>query len=157
MLNIVISILIVLCTTYIGWGISNYYKQRIKFYKELNDLINYLINNINFYKDSINLILNKFIIEHKPNLTLTKIINSYMNNSTNFNDIIIKNDEVSMINNIFLHLGKSDSENQIIELKNYSLQVCDVIKNCENDFNKIGRISLKLGILFGLALAVCLI
>ena len=157
MINIVIAILIVLCTTYIGWGISNYYKQRIKFFKELNDLINYLINNINFYKDSINLVLNKFIMEHKPNPTLTKIINNYLNNSTNFNDMIIKNDEVGVLNNIFLHLGKSDSENQIIELKNYSVQVCDLIKNCERDFDRIGKISLKLGLLFGLALAVCLI
>ena len=157
MLNYIIGFVIVCVTTYLGWGIDNYYKKRILFYKELNDLTNYLIQNINFYKDSVNTILSNFILEHKPNKSLENIISSYVEGQVYINESIIKNEEYSVIKNLFLHLGKSDSENQIAELDNASFSIKKIIEKCENDYNKVGKISTKLGTLFGLTLVICLL
>ncbi len=153
MISILLSILIVACSTYIGWGISNYYKKRVIFFKDVNDLLNFLINNINFLKDSINVILLNFVKQQQPSVALIEIINDYISNKKQYY-ILLKKEEVYIINNIFNHLGKSDSENQIAGLKNFTFQINNVIEKCEADYNKIGRISTKLGFLFGITLAI---
>ncbi len=157
MLNLIIALTLVGCTSYLGWGFNNYYKKRVRFYKELNDLINYLITNINFYKDSINKILNTFLDNYNVDTPLTKIINNYINNKIEVDDFIFKKEEISIIYNIFYHLGRSDSENEIINLRNSSIIISSIITQCEQDYNNLGKLSTKLGVLFGLALVICFI
>ena len=70
---------------------------------------------------------------------------------------ILKKDEVSFVNNVLNFLGKNDSENQIAGLKNYSSQIQNYIQNSNDEYKKVGSISTKLGFLFGLAVAICLI
>ena len=153
MITILIALLVVGCSSYLGWGIGNYYKKRVKFFRDVKDMLNYLINNINFYKDSVNYNLEKFINQYKPNTTLIEIVNDYKDKKIK-SYALLKNDEIHLVNNIFEHLGKSDSENQIMGLKNFSFQVDELINKCDEDYNKIGKISNKLGTLLGITLAV---
>ncbi len=157
MINLVLSILIIACSSYIGWGIQNYYKNRISFYNNLDNFLHYLINNINFYKDCVNKILVNYLSATNDSKYLKNIIIDFMDGKNDFDSIVVKKDEKQLLTNIFNHLGKSDSENQIAGLTNFSTQVQFVLKKCREDYEKVGKITTKLGFLFGLALAICLL
>lgn len=157
MISLILSVLVIACSSYIGWGIQNYYKNRINFYDNLDNFLHYLINNINFYKDSINKILENYLSTTNDSKYLKNIITAFMNGKSEFDSIVVKKEERQLLANIFNHLGKSDSENQIAGLTNFSTQVQFVLKKCREDYEKVGKIATKLGFLFGLALAICLL
>lgn len=157
MISLILSIVVIGCSSYVGWGIQNYYKNRINFYENIDNFLHYVINNINFYKDSINKILVDYLQVSNNSKYLKNIITTYANGTLELDSIMIKKDEKQLLSNIFNHLGKSDSENQIAGLENFSIQIQFVIKKCREDYERIGKIATKLGILFGLALTICLI
>lgn len=157
MLSLILSILVISCSSYIGWGIQNYYKNRIIFYENLDNFLHYLMNNINFYKDSVTTILKDYLKTANDSRYLKNLINSYLNGNVDCDLLIIKKDERQLVKNIFNHLGKSDCENQIAGLTNFSAQAQFLIKKSRNDYEKEGKIATKLGILFGVALAICLL
>lgn len=88
---------------------------------------------------------------------MKNIIVAFMNGKRDFDLIVVKKEERQLLANIFNHLGKSDSENQINGLKNFSTQVQFLIKKSREDYEKVGKNATKLGFLFGLALAICLL
>jgi len=157
MINLILSALIIACSSYIGWGIQNYYKNRINFYDNLDNFLHYLINNINFYRDSIKKILGNYLSTTNDSKYLKNIITAFISGESEIDSIIVKKDEKQLIANIFNHLGKSDSENQIAGLRNFSTQVQFVLKRCREDYEKVGKIASKLGFLFGLAIDICLL
>ena len=157
MISLILSVLIIACSSYIGWGIQSYYKNRIVFYNNVDNFLHYLIGNINFYKDSINKILSNFLSTTNESKYLKNIIVAFMNDKRDFDSIVVKKEERQLLANIFNHLGKSDSENQIDGLKNFSTQVQFLIKKSREDYEKVGKNATKLGFLFGLALAICLL
>lgn len=157
MISLILSVLIIACSSYIGWGIQSYYKNRIVFYDNVDNFLHYLISNINFYKDSINKILSNFLSTTNESKYLKNIIVAFLNGKRDFDSIVVKKEERQLLANIFNHLGKSDSENQIDGLKNFSTQVQFLIKKSREDYEKVGKIATKLGFLFGLALAICLL
>ncbi len=157
MIKIILSILIVACSSYIGWGVQKYYKNRITFYENLDNLLHFAMNNICFYKDDINTILTNYIKTSNDSKHLKSIIMSVVNDKSNFDTVVIKKEEKQLLLNIFNYLGKSDSENQIAGLTNFSKQVQFVLNKCREEYNNLGKISTKLGVLFGIALAICLL
>lgn len=157
MISLLLCVLVITCSSYIGWGIQNYYKSRIVFYENIDNFLHYLSNNINFYKDSINAILKEYVETSSDSKHLKNIISSYLKGNMNCEAVIIKKEEKQLVKNIFSHLGKSDSENQIAGFANFSTQVQLLAEKCRQDYEKEGKIATKLGILFGLALAICLL
>lgn len=152
----IVCVVIILCSTYLGWGLSNYYKRRIVLFQNLDDFINFAISNINFFKDSVEIIINQFLNSHSLSKEFRDCLVKIKNN-VEFNSILLKKNENNLLNDVFQFLGKNDSENQIVGLKNYSNQISIYLKQAEEDNKKIGSISTKLGFLLGLLIAICLI
>jgi len=152
----IVCVVIILCSTYLGWGLSNYYKRRIVLFQNLDDFINFAISNINFFKDSVEIIINQFLNSHSLSKEFRDCLVKNKNN-VEFNSILLKKNENNLLNDVFQFLGKNDSENQIVGLKNYSNQISIYLKQAEEDNKKIGSISTKLGFLLGLLIAICLI
>ena len=152
----IVCVVIILCSTYLGWGLSNYYKRRIVLFQNLDDFINFAISNINFFKDSVEIIINQFLKSHSLSKEFRDCLVKIKNN-VEFNSILLKKNENNLLNDVFQFLGKNDSENQIVGLKNYSNQISMYLKQAEEDNKKIGSISTKLGFLLGLLIAICLI
>lgn len=157
MIKYIIAIVVVMCFIYLGWGLGNYYKKRIRIFQELDDFLNYAIGNINFFKDSTCSIYNSYLERFNPSKQFSDILNKQIQGKTLENTLYLKKVESVLLTNIFSNFGKSDSENQIAEFKNYSEQIKIILNKCREDDDKIGKISTKLGFLFGLALAICLL
>ena len=152
----IICAIIILCSTYLGWGIGNYYKKRIILFQNFDDFINYACSNINFFKDSVDKIISQFVNSHSLSKEFKECLdkNKFKND---FSILLFKKNENILLNDVFRYLGKNDSENQIVGLKNYSNQVNLYLKQAKDDYKKIGSISAKLGFLLGLLIAICLI
>lgn len=146
-----------MCSTYIGWGISNYYKKRIAFFQNLDDFIHYAMRNINFFKDSVEQIITQYIVDSTLSNDFKDVLVKYKAKKELGNILILKRNEVNLIKNIFAFLGKNDSENQIAGLKNFSSQSVVLIDNAKEEYKKVGSICTKLGFLLGLVIAICLI
>lgn len=157
MFSLILSLVIIIGFGYIGWGIQNYYKNRIIFYENLDNMLHYIINNINFYKDSSERILMNFLKNSNTSKYLKSVIISFLKNNSVMDTLIIKKNEKSHLINIFNHLGKSDCENQIAGFKIFSDQTNFIIIKCKEEYEKIGKNATKLGILLGLAITICLL
>ena len=155
----VICVLIVVVSGFSGYYLTEKYRQRKVFYAELAKFVDYLISNIKFmqtkteklfydYKTTSKLFL-KFKSEAVERLNNKK----YKFTCLNFLSLT----EINEVNLILDNLGSLDLSGVISNLENAKELIKSKTKQAENEANiKVG-LTLKLSIIFGLALAIILI
>lgn len=146
----------------VGYAVSLKYTKRRNFFQSLVDLSTKLSLDINFSRDKLkNLIENydnsskKFLcgVDEKFLSYLAK--KEELNSNVMFKDCeFLKNDEKDLVLLFFKALGRSDVENQTKEIKNFGEKFSQIKDICEVEKKKFGGLSLKLGIVAGLFLAI---
>jgi len=155
---------IVFICGYIGYGLSLYYSNRLKFFKNLELLFEKLSLEINFSQHKLISIMQDFTTTNKDVL---KVINNYIgclnNNMKLTNDLLFKDmkilneEEKNILNLFFFSLGKLDVANQIKQLKGQKEQIKQFYLKAEQEAQKYVPLYMKLGIIFGLAFALIFI
>ena len=142
----------------IAFSVSEQYKDKYDFYKNLKLFLNQLKINISFKQDK----LEKFLNEAKPKKNFKIFINSYQNylKTNNFdtsNLILLENDEKTELANIVKNIGKFDKNNEIYQLDSFLLNIDEKLKTAQENKTKLCPLIIKLSFLFALGLAILLI
>lgn len=156
--------LIVCCTTYIGFGLADYYIKREKLFKDLSLFCERLNSDIGFLLMPLTEILKN--AGEGYSLVMTEIINvcqSVLEQKkpiksellfTLINSKYINDDEKKLICSFFSMLGKSDEKTQIDSIENYHKRFLSFENISVTDRKKFSPMFKKLGFLSGLA--ICL-
>lgn len=162
-MKIILIVVIIVCFTMIGYGLSKYYIERKKFFSEFELFVSNLSSNINFGRDKIFDILNKYDLQHKT-YTMNKLCENYKRilkekqyvNITLFEGItILKKEEIELFQSFFATLGKFDIYTQTKEINSYSIKFNEIYTNACDDCKKYASLVLKLALVVGLL--VCLL
>ena len=143
----VILIVIVVICAYIGYGLSLYYSNRLKFFRTLMFLFEKINLEINFSQAKL---ISNFVrcLENLNEVTKEEL----------FKDLkILSEEEKNMIFIFFLSLGKFDVINQTKQLEGQKEEINKFYKNAEQEAKKFGPLYLKLGIIIGLGVALILL
>lgn len=164
MLKTILIIVLILLISCIGYGFSYYYIQRKKFFDSLVFFIQNMKNDINFSQDKL-----IEIIDRNLNVVTNKDLNTLLCNYKNLiisnidkrklfcNINFLKENEKEIIFIFFKGLGKTDVFNQIELLDKFSNKLTEFYSNATHESKKYSSLYLKLGILFGLFVAIILI
>lgn len=166
MLKILSVIAIILICGFIGFSLSKYYINRKKYFTELSLFLNSLSLDINFTQEKLIPIIEKNINNiNLPELKLT--VSNYLSLLKNKKDIekdlvftgvtILKNNEKEYLYTFFKGLGRFDCNNQLKEFEKYSKVIDTSIAETTKDSSKYASLYTKLGIIFGLFLALILL
>lgn len=162
----VLLCLIITCSTYIGYGFSSYYRKRLRLFKDCHNFANKLIVDINFSKNNLKEIISSSLGNYGSEFK--QILNrflDYLNSHATIlksEDIFVKNnflsvEEIQVIFTFLKGLGRYDAENQIKELEDFKLKFDELKQQANNENKKYGALYVKLGLMFGIMLAILLI
>lgn len=152
------------CTTYIGFGIANYYIKREKLFFELCQFCEKLKTDIGFLLMPLEEILSEASENYISGLkditeVCKKIIES--GNALTSEDLrrqlkcaCINEEEKRLICGFFCMLGKSDEKTQLEQIEGYKQRFAAAELSCSADKKKYSSMYKKLGFLLGVA--VCL-
>lgn len=160
---LVLAGIVVICG-YIGYGLSAYYNNRLKFFKNLELLFEKLCLEINFSQHKLVSIMQDFPTQNKDVLRIIKNYIDCLNNNLKlsneilFKDIkILNEEEKNILNLFFLSLGKLDVTNQIKQLEAQKEQIKQFYLKAENEAQKYVPLYMKMGIILGLTIALILL
>ena len=146
---------------YIGWGYSNYYTSRSKFFKSVELLFDKLKTEIRFSQGKLIEILNDFQPHSKDTQTLINNFVDCLNFDKEINPEnlfvgikVLNDDEKNVLAIFFKSLGKFDAFNQTNQLANQQDQLAQFFKKAEEDAKKFGTLYIKLGIIAGLVIVL---
>ena len=160
-MHIFILIIIVVGCSYLGYGISNYYKNRQKFYKDFLNFLEICEVQITFYHNKLDTIFDNFLKDNHCSADfakfLQKVKTQFNNQSTiKVEGIVINTEEQKLLSNFFNNLGKTNSQNQKEIIEFNKAQFKTIASECESKAQKNAPLATKLGFLLGLAIAICL-
>lgn len=161
-LKILLLLIIIIGCTYIGYGFSNYYKVRLKFFKDFLNFLEFCKTQITFYHNKIDEIFLGFLEQNQCSKDLKKFLQKIKeqfisNKIINVELFILNSNEQKLLANFFNNLGKTNVEkqNELIEFNKF--QIKSVLTDCEEKTQKFAPLATRLGFLLGLAIAICLI
>lgn len=161
-MKIVLCVIIVFCSGFIGISVSSDYAKKLYFYKEFNAFLQFLKAKIAFSKDILSNCIIKFLntekLKNKQFFIDLKLLYEQTNlNNETFNNIVaapLSDIEKAEIFNIVQELGTSDVLGQI-ELINNGLCILDKrIEELLIQKKTKGDIFAKLGICVGLLISI---
>ncbi len=153
MLGLIVVIMLV------AKGVARQYADRYELYVALKDFFRQMELNIGFQKQKINEILTKSNIK-KVNKEIYSGYLEYLSNGKSLDLSFVKfidSDEQEYITNMLLSLGKSDTLNELKQLKSYDEYLSDKINTCKQEKDKLCPLIIKLSLLFALGLVILLI
>jgi len=154
-MNVLIGIIFICISTFVGHNISLKYVKRKKFYLDFNTFNKTLTTELNFSKSTLKSIFSNF--ENKNGDFYSYFSGLYDNENKKINLEYLSNDEKQFIKDYFLSISDADSET----LKNYvglsGAKINDCLKLATNDEKKYRTLYLKLGFLIGLIALIVLL
>lgn len=153
------------CCVGIGYIFSLKYRRRATFFKTLVMLCQKIDLEINYSRERLRNLLKNFDDKTKKNLHgLDKNFIAYLENNTQLEEAslfkninFLKQNEKDLIMLFFKSLGRSDLASQSQELKNYEKRFEELSNGATGENKKYGSLSIKLGIVAGLAVVVLFI
>jgi len=161
-LKILVLILIILFSVYVGYLCSKSYVKRRKFLNELCGFLMFLKSEIKFKNNKIINIFENYYNESSC-IFLKTFLKNYIdtfNLENKSNELFkgvdfLKNEEKEKITNFINFLGKKDLLTQVEEIDIFQQDLLVMVKKIEEDCKKYCPLYLKLGFVFGLF--ICLI
>jgi stage III sporulation protein AB len=165
-MNVLLSIIIIAGTTYIGIGLNNYYLQRERFFSEAQLLCDRLINDINFSHNVLKIVVEDCIDNYKSFLRVC--LSRYLEKLKDYGDTgvgalreciqnkILKDDEFELVLQLLSCLGKSDAEGQIKDITGFKFALSTYLSEAQTDKKRYGGLYGKLGFFMGLTLSIIL-
>ena len=164
-MKIVLLILFIVCSTYIGYCFSRKYKQRADFFQAIIMLCQKFELEINYSRDRVKNILLNLDEKHKKKLFgVDKNYILYLEQKEDLTKNLLfkefkhlKEDEKDLLIMFFKSLGRSDVDSQSREINNFQDRFESISKSAIADNKKYGALSIKLGFIAGLFLVVLFI
>lgn len=156
---IILYIIIVFTSTYIGYLIYKKLLNKVNYYKSLILFLESYKRNVSFSQDS----LSEFILKFDCQSTLFKetLLGYLTRIKEDKKNIIfpdfISNYEEQELTLLFDALGKTDELGQVSLAENGKVKFEECLATYQEKFNKNGTVSIKLGFLLGLLLVILLI
>jgi len=162
-----LSLIIIGCCFYVGYGISSYYKKREKLFVELGIFCGKLKNDISFssklieqilqeamaiFKSPLNDILQKYLMIIK-NGQLT----DFENINKKINSIYLKSGEIDIIVQFLAQIGKSDCDSENATISSFEQIFLGFKDECFFEAKKYSSMYIKLSLLIGLFICIILI
>ena len=158
--------MIIALSTYVGFGLSAYYRKRLKVFKDLVNFASKLVIDINFSKSRLKEIIQANIRSFSGEFK--HILSGYLQYLNNENmqfscgllfkkNTFLTSEERQTIFLFFKSLGRYDAENQISEINNYMEKFKAFSLSAEKENKKYGALYVKLGLMAGILLAILLI
>lgn len=165
-MKILLLCLIVTCCTYIGYGLSSYYRKRLKIFRDCHSFSNKLIVEINFAKNNLKEIIKSSINSYSSDFK--SVLNGYLNYLNSDAKVLateqlfkknnfLSDDEKQTIFLFFKSLGRYDAENQILEIEHFKQKFESMCESAESENKKYSSLYIKLGLMFGILVAILLI
>lgn len=166
-MKIFLSVAIIGISSFIGFLINKKLVLKRKFYLDFINFLKDLKVDISFFQNNLTSILEKHIkgcrSEFKTVLTGFLKFNNSPGYKTKENlskylnlDEFLPEEQDSLLN-FFLGLGKSDAVSQSAMIESYIVVFNSYLEKATEKQNTIGKMSLKLGFMFGLFVCVMLI
>lgn len=159
---ILISI-IVFGASYIGYGISKYYRKRKRYFEDLILITERLSVDISFSKDNLQTIISNSINSYGNDFknSLNGYLQYLKDNKTELTvdllfkkSSLIKEEEKEIVFLFFKSLGRLDASNQVSEINNFKVKFISLKDDAENENKKFGSLSFKLAIIFALLIII---
>ncbi len=147
MIRIVIIIVLACSVALVGYIFNLHLKKRRDLFFELEKAIDEMKNQIVFSKN--------FIKDIVSNLSLSKDIRNILED--NYENSPFKKEEIEKIKELFGSVGKSDVDGEKAKLEMAKQKFEEMSNNAEKSYNQNGKLSIKLGMLFGLAIFIFLV
>ena len=163
-MQLFLIVLIICGISYIGYGLSAYYKKRYTLMSDILLFCDCLSNDIDFLHTPLKKILTERNVQFAPELN--KLLAQYKSILDNgklleFNQpissIYFKKEEAEMFMSLLYELGKSDSVSQIATIKNFKIAFTKYHSEAAEEHKKYSPLALKLGVLIGILLGIILI
>ena len=159
----VLIVVLISCCTYIGFGVSRYYKNRKDFFSDLVMLLDKLRLDINFSKEKIGDIISNFspLSNH-----FNKLRNNFLSilDTNKFDEEvlieginILKDDEISCLISFFKSLGRFDIENQTRQIVSFKEEFQKFESECNQKKQKYGSLFIKLGFIIGVLISLLIV
>ena len=149
MIKIILSILILCCIAYLGYGIERYYKIRLAIINEYVDFLRYASREIEFLKTNIIDLINKY-----PSKVKQFDLNISDESSINIDSKYLTKEVNQSISSFFDKLTTTDY-NSRSNLLNHSIEVAEQYRLvAEKEKIQKGELSRKLCILAGIGLLI---
>lgn len=165
-MKILLIFAIIASSTYIGFGFASYYRQRLRFFKDIQDFASKLILEINFSKKNLQEVVESNISTCGNDfkkiliyfLNYLKDINFQFSKDLMFSKKTVLSFEEQQLVFMFLSgLGKYDLFNQIKEIENYNGKFKALIESAELENKKFGGLYIKLGLMLGILIGILII
>lgn len=154
-MKIVLGIIGLIVSTYIGYYFSKKYIERKKFYKDFFYFNKNLYNQVSYSQNSL-VKITREIKEESNFYTMLKEIIVDKKENVNFSFKLLQEDE-ELFNSYVSNLGKSDYETQKKYLSEMDSVILKKLTEAEEDEKKYKNIYLKLGFAIGLIILIILI
>ena len=165
MLKYILMAILFIVALSLGAIFSTKYRKRANFFKALVHVCQKLKVEIAFSRERLKNLLNA--IDDKTKAQLCGLTENYLSfidqespldKDALFKNIsFLKDDEKDLILLFFKSLGRSDVESQSKEIKNFESRFSDIVSQTTAENKKYGSLSMKLGIVAGLAAVILLI
>ena len=157
-------ILMFLFCVFVGYVLSLKYTKRKKFFSSLITVADKLCMEINFSRERLRVLFENLDENLKKHLLgIDEQFVKYLDRECELVESEIfkkadclKADEKEAILMFFKMLGRSDVENQTKEISSYVNRFDEFKKVCDEEHKKYGSLSIKLGVVAGLFVAVIL-
>lgn len=164
MIKIVLILIVVGGFTYVGFGISSYYKKRADFFAELMNLCDKVRAEIDFSGKNLTAIFENQKYEGNLGKVVQNFVEYLKNNDVNltnkqlFHGVrILKDEEKSMIFDFFARLGRHDSNSEVKLIDDFKNLVEPHQKLSNDEKIKFGKMSVKVSFLLGLMVAILIV
>lgn len=147
MIRIVVVVVLACAVALVGYIYDLHLKKRRDLFFELEKAIDEMKSQIVFSKNFIKDIVN--------NLSLSKDITNIM--EENYENSPFRKEEIKKIKELFSSIGKSDLDGEKVKLEMAKQKFEEMSKNAEKSYNQNGKLSIKLGMLFGVAIFIFLV
>ena len=157
--KIALLITLVIMIMLIALGVVKQYRERHNLFLELSMFLNEYELNIGFKKDKLKAIISNF----NAGSNTKTILNSYLDNFNNTDNLkldnikILQTDEQSYLVSMFGKLGRSNYENEKLQLGYFKAWISEKLNEAKDKTTKLCPLIIKLSLLFALGLAVIFI
>ncbi len=162
-------ILILTCSTSIGWILSKGFQNRLKELRFLDKIINIMQNKIKFTAKPLTSVfeeISKIDENHPLSRTFYEISNNLTNMKVeqsiaiaidnNKNDLSLNKEDISLIKTLGTILGKTNVEGQMNGIDEFKILLNKQIEDAEIEKNKNSKMYKSLGTIMGLVIVILL-
>lgn len=160
----ILCVFIIGGVTYIGFGLGSHYRNRYRFYQELNNFLVYIKTNISFSQKRLSDIIDNYV--QKGRTPIESILGEYLEYLEHLTTVpsyqmsdngYIKANEKEEIETFFNQLGRMNVESEIINIDNFAKRIEVVCDEAKKFYTKYNYVFIQVGFVIGCLIVLIII